>query len=70
MNFLLKHFHRITTGLGFLCWFSAVGTSDFYIIELGEPEPGCVGTLVVIGTVLMTPMVIHLICKYLKGAFE
>lgn len=37
--------------------FGAVGTSDYYLIEMGEAEPAYVWTYIFIGAVMMCPAI-------------
>jgi len=48
---------------GLLCLFCAVGTSDYYTMELHRPEPASVDSLILVGLVLLIPSVIHMVCR-------
>ena len=46
---------------GLLCLFCAVGTSDYYMMELHRPEPASVNRLLIIGLALLIPSIIHMV---------
>lgn len=60
----------IMAAVGGLMAFGAVGTSDYYVIELGQDEPEGLWVKLVIGFALMVPAVAHAIYKEWKEAKE
>lgn len=52
--------------VGYILIFGAVGSSDYYTLELGISEPGGVWKTMVIGSVLILPFVIHAIYQEWK----
>lgn len=67
MNFLLKTFRNLTAVVALLCWLSAAGASDFYVMELGQSAPASVDTMIITGLLLMVPMALHVLKLQLKG---
>ena len=55
---------------GFSLLIMAVGTSDYYVMELGQNEPGSVWTTIAIGFALILPAFIHAIYKEWKEGQE
>ena len=66
MSYLWKIVRTIMAVVGGFLVYGGVSTSDFYILELNQPEPPSVGKMIVIGLLLMLPAVIHGIRKELK----
>lgn len=66
MNSLWKIVRACMALIGGLLVFGAVGTSDYYLLELGEPEPAHVWKTVVIGVVMMLPFFTHMVCQVIK----
>ena len=66
MNCLWKIVRTMMAIVGGLLIFGAVGTSDYYVLELGQHEPASVWSTIIVGFVLITPMLIHVICEELK----
>jgi hypothetical protein len=56
--------------IGIMCWFAGASTSDYYVMELGQSEPGSVHRLFIVGTVLMIPMAIHIIKEKILDYFR
>ena len=53
--------------VGGLLMFGAAGTSDYYVLELGQREPSSVWTTLVIGLLMMVPFVLHAIYEGVKN---
>lgn len=53
--------------VGGILVFCAVGTSDYYVLELGQTEPSSVWTSLWIGLLMMAPTCLHMIRENLKG---
>lgn len=57
----MKSAWRIIRGLlavsGGILAFGAVGTSDYYLIEMGQSEPAHVWTYMLIGAAMMCPAI-------------
>ena len=49
-----------------LLLFCAVSTSDYYVVELGQAEPACVGKLFTVAMLLAIPQILHMIKIYWK----
>lgn len=66
MNSLWKIVRTLMTVIGGILVFGAVGTSDYYVLELGQPEPSSVWTTIVIGIVMMLPFFTHMVYQIIK----
>lgn len=55
-----------SAALALFCWYLAASTSDFYALELRQPDPASVGHLVLAGALLLTPTVFHIAVNYIK----
>lgn len=66
MRCLWKIVRTLLGVAGAVLIFGAVGTSDYYVMQLGQPEPSNVGTIITIGLAMMMPMIIHAIYKTVK----
>lgn len=66
MNSLWKVVRTTMAVVGAILIFGGVGTSDFYVMELGQSEPAKVWTGIIIGCVLFMPTIIHAIFEELK----
>lgn len=67
MNSLWKIVRTLMAIIGVILIFGAVGTSDYYVLELGQVEPSSVWTTILIGVLMMSPIWIEIIYKYKKG---
>lgn len=67
MNSLWKIVRTLMAIIGVILIFGAVGTSDYYVLELGQVEPSGVWTTILIGVLMMSPIWIEIIYKYKKG---
>lgn len=67
MNYLWKIVRNIMAIVGTLLIFGSVGTSDYYVMELGQPEPANFWPTIVVGFILITPTIIHAIREEMKG---
>lgn len=47
--------------VGVILIYCGASTSDYYLIELSQPEPEYIGTMLKIGVVLMLPSLVHAI---------
>ena len=61
MSYLWKIVRPTLAVIGGLMILGAAGTSDYYLLELKQPEPSSVWVMLVIGLLLMVPAVIHAI---------
>jgi hypothetical protein len=69
MKKLIKHRHsirNIMAVLGLVCCILSAGTSDYHVMELGEPEPESVSWLLIAAGILLLPTIIYLISEYVK----
>ena len=60
MKYIAKLISNTAAITGLFCLFCAVGTSDYYTMELCRPEPASVNRLILIGLILLIPSVIHI----------
>ena len=67
MNYLWKIVRPLMAVVGGLMVFGAVGTSDYYVLELGQTEPSRVWTTLWVGLLLMAPTFLHAIREHMKG---
>lgn len=70
MSYLWRVVKNIMGVIGFILIFSGISTSDYYVIELGQPEPSYVWTTIIIGVLLVLPTAVHFIIKCIKGELE
>ena len=61
MSFLWKIVRPTLAVIGAFLIFGSAGTSDYYTLELKQPEPNSVWITLAIGLLMMAPMVIHAI---------
>lgn len=66
MNYLWKIVRTTMAVFGGLLILGAVGTSDYYLLELEQPEPTSVVPTIIVGLLMMVPTVIHLIYRDMK----
>ena len=66
MNSLWKIVRTSMALIGCLLILGAVGTSDYYLLELGQPEPSSVIPTVIIGALMALPTVFNLIHQSVK----
>lgn len=59
MRCLKNWFFNLSGIAGFICIMLAAGTSDFYTVEINQPEPAGVGKLLFIGLCLLVIGGIH-----------
>ena len=67
MNYLWKIVRNTMAVIGGIWGFLAVGTSDYYVIELGQAEPQSVNILLIVGTALMLPSIVHFFREELRN---
>lgn len=67
MNFLWKTIRTLMAIVGVILIFGAVGTSDYYVLELGQAEPPSVLSTILIGVLMTFPLLGELVYKYMKG---
>lgn len=60
MKQILKFIRRAIAVIGTFLVFSAISTSDYYLIELKQNEPGYIWTMMAVGFGLM---LLAVICK-------
>lgn len=53
MSFIKKNYNRLIAFIGALVAYCGVSTSDFYTIELHQPEPAYVWTVIAVGLALL-----------------
>ena len=63
MNYLWKIVRTTMAIVGGFMVMGGVGTSDYYVLELGQAEPSSVWSTIFIGLLLMIPTLIHCIRK-------
>ena len=51
---------------GAIMIFSAISTSDYYVVELGQAEPTSVWKNLIIGVMMMLPVVLSAVCELYK----
>ena len=66
MNYSWKIVRTIMAVVGGLLVFGAVGTVDYYTLEMGQHEPSSAWTTIIVGLLLMLPTLIHLIYQTIK----
>ena len=69
MKKLIKHWHGIRNtmaALSLVCCILSAGTSDYHVMELGEPEHASVSWLLIAAGILLLPTIIYLIREYVK----
>lgn len=66
----MKKYLKIATNalcaIGFVLAFLAISTSDYYVIELGQPEPQYVMRLLFVGIAMMLPTVLRFLGVAIK----
>ncbi len=67
---MLEKVRNISCVLGFVMWYLAVSTSDYYVMEAHEPEPASVTVMLIAGAILLLPAAIHIISQELKGGYS
>ena len=67
MSYLWKIVRPLMAIVGGILVFGAIGTSDYYLIELGQSEPSYVMTTILVGVVMMLPTLIHAIREEVRG---
>ena len=63
---LRKIIRNLLAIAGLIMLMGAIGTSDYYVIELEQVAPSYCNRNIVIGIALMLPMVIHLFYEMYK----
>ena len=66
MNSLWKIVRTVMAIVGGLLVFGGIGTSDYYLLELEQPEPTSVMPTIIIGVLMILPLFIHLFCENRK----
>jgi hypothetical protein len=66
MMSLRKIIRNLLAIAGLIMLMGAIGTSDYYVIELEQVAPSYCNRNIVIGIALMLPMVIHLFYEMYK----
>ena len=70
MNSLWKIIKGVSAVIGFILAFGAVGTSDYYNLELHQTEPEWVKWQIIFGVALMLPLLISMISKAIEEGRE
>lgn len=56
------HIIRTAAGVfGFILWLGAAGTADFHTLQLMEETPPDVWRMILLGSVLIAPAVLHIV---------
>lgn len=63
MNYLWRIVRNIMAVVGGFLVYVGVSTSDYYVIELGQPEPASAWRIIFIGLMLMVPTLVHAVFK-------
>lgn len=63
MNCLLKWVCNFMAIIGGIMVFGAVGTSDYYTLELGQKEPSYIWWVIAIGFLLTIPLIVRMVIK-------
>ena len=63
MNCLLKWVCNVMAIIGGIMDFGAVGTSDYYTLELGQKEPSYIWWVITIGFLLTIPLIVRMVIK-------
>lgn len=66
MKRIYRIFRNTAACVGFILLFGAAGTSDFYTLEMKQPEPDSVNKLILWGLLLLLPLVLHHAKEWLK----
>ena len=66
MNYLSKTLSNIMAVIGGLMVYGAIGTSDFYVLQLHQREPDHVWFMVAVGVLMMAPLTYRLISESRK----
>lgn len=61
MNYLWKIVRTLMAIIGIVLIFGAAGTSDYYVLELGQSEPSSVWMMLAVGFLMIVPLVFHII---------
>ena len=61
MKSLWKVLRVLMASAGCFLMYAGVSTSDYYVIELGQPNPSYIGLTMVIGFILTLPALVHAI---------
>lgn len=67
MSYLWKLVRTTMAIVGAFLVYGAAGTSDYYLIELGQLEPTSVWTTIIVGLLMMSPALAHGIVQTIKG---
>ena len=70
MMSLWKIIRNLSAIAGLIMLIGAIGTSDYYVIELEQVAPSYCNRNIIIGIVLLIPMVIHLFYEMYKEGKE
>ena len=52
--------------IGAITIYGTIGTSDYYVIELGSVAPAYVKTQIIVGVLMILPMVLHVFYELYK----
>ena len=71
MMSLWKIIRNLSAIAGLIMLMGAIGTSDYYVIELEQMAPSYCNRNIIIGIALMLPMIIHVFYEmYKEGSKE
>lgn len=59
----MRIIRNLSALVGFLLLLCTVSTSDYYVVELGQPEPSWIMRNLVIGFLLILPLVFHVVAE-------
>lgn len=64
MNYWWKIVRTIMAVVGGFLVLGAVGTVDYYTLELGQHEPSSAWSTLIIGLIMIVPTLVHAIRRY------
>lgn len=67
MSFSWKVVRTLMCIVGCVLIFGAVGTSDYYLLELNQAEPKSVWLTMITGFMLLMPTLISLVVRCVRG---
>lgn len=67
MKVFVRRLSYIMAAVGAAIMFGAISTSDYYMLELREPEPSYIWPKIMIGCVLVLPVIIYSVVRKIHG---
>lgn len=61
MSFLWKVVSDLGALAGVICWYCAVSTSDFWVLEMGQTPPDDLNKWLILGAVLVAPKMLEIV---------